>query len=115
MALFEAKYIQNGDSVDYIPATDTPAGTLIVAGTLIGVTKLDIKAGNLGTLATTGVFDVVKGDGVSKAFAFGANVYWHSGTKKVSDETGTGYVLIGKAVSPGVSAVGDPIVRVRIG
>ena len=115
MALFQARFVQSGTAVDFIPATDIPAGTIVVAGDLVGVTKLDIKAGELGALATVGVFDVVKGDGVSLAFDYGKAVYWNAATKKVADATGAGLVLLGKAVQPGGSPADSGTVRVRIG
>ena len=113
MALFEARFVQRGDAVDYIPAVDLPAGTIVVAGDLVGVTRLAIKAGELGALATVGVFDVVKGDGVALAFAFGAPVFWNPTTKKVAAATAAGFVPLGKAVAD--SAADAEIVRVRIG
>jgi predicted RecA/RadA family phage recombinase len=115
MALFEARYVQNGDSIDYVPDVDIAAGTIVVADALIGVTKLDIKADELGALATTGVFDVVKGDGVTTAFDYGAAVYWNATTKRVSDAADDDFVLLGAAVTVGGSAADNDIVRVRIG
>ncbi len=115
MALFEARYVQNGDAVDFVPDADVPAGTIVVAGDLVGVTKLDVKAGELGALATVGVFEVVKGDGVSLAFDYGKAVYWNAATKKVAAAAGAGFVPLGKAVHPGGSPAESDTVRVRLG
>lgn len=70
----KARYIQRGDSIDFVPSTDLNAGEIVHLGNLIGITKIPIKAGTLGTLAVTGVFDVVKPRDL--VFASGNNVYW---------------------------------------
>ena len=45
-----AKFVQNGDTIDYTPVAATPAGTLVKIGDKVGVTKLDIPAGALGAI-----------------------------------------------------------------
>ncbi len=72
----KAKYIQKGDSVDFIPSIDMDAGEIVRLGNLIGITKTPIKAGTLGTLAVSGIFDVLKTAGIS--FTAGGNVFWNS-------------------------------------
>ena len=53
----DARYVQRGDAIDYTPMDDVAAGDIVVlAGKLVGVAKLDIKAGELGALALTGVY-----------------------------------------------------------
>ena len=52
------RYVQKGDAVDYRPTEAVTAGDVIVQGSLIGVARLDIEAGTLGSLAVVGVFDV---------------------------------------------------------
>lgn len=74
----KARYVQKGDAVDVIPAVDLDAGEIVRLGNLIGVTRVPIKAGTLGTLALSGVFDIVKPAGVS--FLQGSNVYWNGQT-----------------------------------
>ena len=56
-----ASYVQRGEYIDVVPENDVKAGDIVVRGRLVGVSKLDIKAGTLGALATTGVYDVAKG------------------------------------------------------
>ncbi len=72
----KAKYIQKGDSVDFIPSADMDAGEIVRLGNLIGITKTPIKAGTLGTLAVSGIFDIHKQSGIS--FSAGSNVFWNS-------------------------------------
>jgi predicted RecA/RadA family phage recombinase len=50
-------FIHDGDTIDYIPAADVAAGDVVVQGELVGIAKQPIKAGHLGALAVTGVFD----------------------------------------------------------
>lgn len=88
----KAKYIQKGDSVDIVPSFDLAAGEVVKLGNLIGVTKLPISKGTLGTIAISGVFDVHKPQGFS--FYTGENVYCNS--KGEVDKEGT---LLGISVS----------------
>ncbi len=44
----QARFIHDGQSIDFFPATDIPAGSVVVIGELVGVAKLDIVAGHLG-------------------------------------------------------------------
>ena len=57
----DAKFIQRGDSIDFRPERDVAAGEVVtLSGKLVGIAKLDIKAGELGSLSLTGVFDMPK-------------------------------------------------------
>ena len=43
----KARYVQRGDAIDYTPMEDVAAGDVVVlSGKLVGVAKLDIKAGD---------------------------------------------------------------------
>ncbi len=100
----QARFIHDGDAVDYIPATDTPAGSVVANSALVGVTKLPIPAGEVGALALRGVYDLKKG---AVAFSLGDLVYWgESGAAK------TGTVFFGVAVQAAAQA--EESVRVRL-
>ena len=73
--MYKAEYYQKGDSIDYTPEANVAAGDVVFLGDLVGVAKLDIKAGELGALALSGVYRVVKGSETAEA---GAPVYWNS-------------------------------------
>lgn len=103
-----ATYIQKGDVIDYTPVAATPAGTVVAFGGGIGVTTADIKAGELGALALTGVFEFPKASG---AIDFGAAVYLTTGGKITASATGN--TAAGYAVA--AAASGDGSIRVRIG
>ena len=49
------RYVQKGEAVDYRPTEAVAAGDVIVQGSLVGVARLDIEAGTLGSLAVVGV------------------------------------------------------------
>ena len=66
----DARYVQRGDAIDHTPAADVAAGDIVIQSKLVGVAKLDIKAGELGALALAGVYEVAKASGT--AFAAGA-------------------------------------------
>ena len=55
-----ARYIQKGESIDYRPETDVRAQTIVPFPGFVGITRLDIRAGELGALAVSGVFESPK-------------------------------------------------------
>lgn len=95
----KARFVQRAESVDFTPNRDIESGEVVRLGNLIGVAKLPIQAGELGTLALSGVFDLPKPVGLS--FPVGSAVYWNSGALSPS-----GGVLLGLAVksAPGESS-----------
>lgn len=75
-------YVQRGDILDYTPETDTPAGTPVKIGDVVGITKLDIKAGQLGAIALTGVYEAPKAEG--EEIAAGAPLAYDPATGTVT-------------------------------
>jgi len=108
-----ANFVQDGNAIDYTPASDVAAGDVVVQGELVGVAKQPIAAGCRGALAVTGVFDFPKSVGVGEAISAGAKVYWDvaDAVAKTDDETGANK-YIGKVV--GAAGDDDTIVRVRL-
>jgi len=104
----EARFIHDGKAIDYTPTVNTPAGTVIVLGDRVGITKFDILADTLGSLAVVGVFDVEKDNTVIPLYS---KVYWNVAAKKAT-LTATGNTLLGLALNATVAA--DTIVRVRL-
>lgn len=109
----KATFIHDGDVIDYTPAADVPAGTVVRNDYWVGVAKQAIPANTQGALAITGVFDFPKSASAGVAFGMGTDVYW-------SDANGIAYpgmldagdVFIGHAVAPAPDA--SPTVRVRL-
>jgi len=100
----KARYFQKGDSIDITPPEDLDAGEIVRLNNLIGVTRRPIKAGELGTIAIEGIFEIEKPNGM--IFHTGANVYWNSGSSSVSSEG----VLLGIAVQEAPAAAGTVLV-----
>jgi len=105
----KARYIQRGDSIDFTPTADVAAGDIVKLGNLVGVAKLDIKAGELGALALCGVYEI----GTSgRAIGVGAAVYVDPATGTVCAEGAAGAVRFGTAVSACTDT--DTLVNVRL-
>jgi predicted RecA/RadA family phage recombinase len=107
--LMLARFIHEGKSIDFFPDTITPAGSVIVLGSLVGVTKLDLPAGQMGAVHVVGVYDIVKSN---VAIPLGSKVYWDT-TAKQAVLTSTGNPLLGVAVA--AAAADETLVRVRLG
>lgn len=103
------RFVQEGDAIDYTPEDDVDAGQIVVLGSLVGITKLPIAAGETGALALKGVFEGDKADGV--AFAAGAPVYFDTGDGNLNG-TSSGNTLAGYAVAD--AAEDDTTVRFRL-
>ena len=103
-----ARYLYEGKSIDLFPSSDIPAGNVIVQGNLVGITKVDLKAGCLGAIAVVGVYDVVKG---AIAVPVGSKIYWDD-TAKHAVLVASGNAPLGVAVAD--AAVDDITVRVRL-
>lgn len=84
----KARYIQRGDSIDYTPTADVAAGDVVRIGSLKGIAKLDIKSGELGALALTGVYEMAVKTG--KAFAAGQIAYYDPTDGTVTPDAPTG-------------------------
>ena len=94
-----AIYKQRGESIDYTPAADVAAGDVVVQNDLVGIAKLDIKAGELGALATCGEFTLPKTAGAGEGIAAGKKVYWNELDKVVTvDENAGANKYAGKSI-----------------
>lgn len=75
-----ANYVKSSETIEYTPVGDTPAGTVVTisgaAGTLIGITKADIKANKAGVVHLVGAYEVDKLS--TDVMVIGQEVYWDS-------------------------------------
>ena len=78
-----ARYVQKGESIDYRPETDIKAGTIVPFAGFVGITRLDIRAGELGALAVSGVFETPKAD---IAIDVGDPIYWDEANEVATKE-----------------------------
>jgi predicted RecA/RadA family phage recombinase len=102
---------QRGEAIDYTPTADVASGDVVVQGELVGVAKLDIKAGNLGALAVTGVFDFPKATGAGSTMAAGVKAYWDEAAKVATEDAASG---ANKYLGKTVAEAGDEAATVRV-
>lgn len=98
-----AIYRKSGDIVDYTPSeAAVDAGEFVIQGNIVGITKHRIEQGELGAIATSGIFDgVAKGSG---ALTLGSVVYLNPSDKKVYNAAASNaYIPIGLALKAAVS------------
>jgi len=111
-----ARFIHDGDAIDYTPTADVAAGDVVVQEDLVGVAKLDIPADTLGALHVTGVFDFPKATGSGQSIPAGVKVYWDDVAKQAfaagGGSSSGGEKLLGKSVL--AAGDSDATVRVRL-
>ena len=113
MAAGPAKFVHEGESIDYTPGADVLTGAVVVQAELVGVAQGPIKANQLGSLAVSGVFDFPKALGAGSAIPAGTNAYWDAAAQNATKNAAAGAnKLIGKAVKTTVDA--DTTVRIRL-
>lgn len=106
----QAQFVHDGKAVDFTPTVDVAVGSIVIQGDLVGITKRDIKAGSLGSIAVEGVFDIPKDPVDAVAYEAGTKVYVDEDSEVVADDVGNTY--LGKVVSD--AATTDSFVRVRL-
>jgi predicted RecA/RadA family phage recombinase len=92
----KATFVQDGDAINYTPETDLASGSVVAIGDLIGITRTEIKANNLGSLAVAGVFDIAKDP--DEVITAGTKVYWKS-DDQIIVTLATGNKLVGKTIA----------------
>ncbi len=106
-----AKFVQKGNSIDYIPASAVEAGEIVTVGGLFGVAERPIASSALGALTIKGVFEVDKVE--SAVVSAGADIYLGSDGKATPTSTSTVQGKLGLAVAAAGS--GAATVDVLIG
>lgn len=83
------------ERIDYTPSSDVQSGDVVVIGGEVGVVTdpQGIKAGKLGSVAVTGIFDLVKD--AATTFNVGAKVFWDTVNKKAVTTSGPNIVYAG--------------------
>ena len=99
---FEAKFIQDGKAIDYIPSAAVSAGAVVKVGPVVGVAKLDIAANERGALALEGVYEVAKSSG---AITLGQYLYWDNTNKRVAASGDFGFGIAVEAATSDATAV----------
>lgn len=83
----QATFISEGCSIEHTPVSAVAAGAVVLVGTVPGIAKRPIAAGELGALHIDGVFAVVKKTG---ALTAGDAIYWDVDGDPVGGEAGSG-------------------------
>lgn len=104
------KYIQAGEFIDYTPGSAVSAGDVVLVTDLPLVAPRDIAAGELGSLATKGVWELPKTTGT--AWTLGQILYWNNGGTLVTTSA-SGNKQIGYAAAAAGSA--DDVGKVLLG
>jgi predicted RecA/RadA family phage recombinase len=105
-----AIYVHEGDTVDHIPSTDLPCGSVVVLGGIVGITTRPIVANALGSLAITGVWDLPSVGVPAPAWA---PAYWLPAAGQVTaDGSAPGAIPLGLLVRN--LAAGDAFARVLL-
>ena len=106
-------YIQEGKSLDYVPAVDVLGGDFVTEGSIVGVVVADTLTGELGAISTEGVFELPKA--TATVFAYGDPVMVPAAASSrnvdVIADAGTG-VSVGVVVQAAGS--GPLVVRVKL-
>lgn len=108
----DARFIQEGNSIDYTPSSAVAAGDVVIQDGLIGVAVKAIAANTPGSIMTVGVFDFTKAasDG---GIAVGADVFWDAVNGVATDDIAAGAnKYLGKCVLAAATAA--VLVRVRL-
>jgi len=83
----QATFVQEGNAIDYTPGSNVASGAVVVQSNVVGMARTPIPANTLGSLAVTGIFDVVK---AAEAINPGAAVYWQANGNPVGGTAGSG-------------------------
>ena len=104
-----AAFLHDGSTVDFVPAADVPAGSIVVFGGTRRRQQILRCRGSNRRIAVRGVFDVVKDP--STNIAVGTRLYWSTVSWHVV-KTASGHPLLGKSILP--AAPGSSYVRVLL-
>lgn len=104
-----ARFVQEGEKIDYTPGSALAAGKIVVLGSVgIGIAQTAIAANTKGSLIVDGVIEHAKASGAVTAFA---KVYYDS-TNDVLTTSASGNTLAGYAVQ--AQASGDATATIKL-
>lgn len=94
-------YVGRGEQLDYVAGSALDEATPVVCEDRIFVTTRKLASGELGSVATEGVFEVTKHAG--EAWAFGQTIYWDAGNSRATTTAST-HLVMGYAAKAALSA-----------
>ena len=104
----QAQFVHDGKAVDFTPTVDVAVGSIVIQGDLVGITKRDIKAGSLSSIAVRG--DRLEPCEQEQRDERRGFPHVDEDGSVVADDVGTTY--LGKVVND--AAATDSFVRVRL-
>lgn len=97
-----ATFVQRGEAVDFTPSRNVAAGDVLMFAGVAGIVKIPVRAGELGALHLSGVYDVAKG---TDSLAAGDKVYWNHLTEQATaDAENHVFLGVASAHAPAASA-----------
>ncbi|WP_413431562.1 DUF2190 family protein [Crateriforma spongiae] len=106
----QAQFVHDGRQVDFTPDVDVSVGSIVIQGDLVGITRRDLPADTLGSIAVEGVFDIPKDPADAETYSAGQKIY--ATTDGIVTEVADGTFYLGKVVSDAEAT--DNFVRVRL-
>ena len=106
----KAVFYQDGKRIDIVQSGDIDSGDIVLIGELIGVQTYPIKKDEKGSVAVSGVFQVVKKS--ADTFTAGQKVYWDN-TLKQATSTASGNTLMGITVAQAGSSDSTVLVKIN--
>ena len=106
----KAVFYQDGERIDIVQSGDIDSGDIVVIGELIGVQTNQIKKDEKGSVAVSGVFQVVKKS--ADTFTAGQKVYWDN-TLKQATSTASGNTLMGLTVAQAGASDSNVLVKIN--
>ena len=106
----KAVFYQDGKRIDIVQSGDIDSGDIVVIGELIGVQTNQIKKDEKGSVAVSGVFQVVKKS--ADTFTAGQKVYWDN-TLQQATSTASGNTLMGLTVAQAGASDSNVLVKIN--
>ena len=69
-------FVSRGDRIKHTPSSALSAGSVVVLAQLVGVTTEDIAAGQTGSLAIEGIFELPRESLILGGIAVGKPIWW---------------------------------------
>ncbi|WP_313194608.1 DUF2190 family protein [Shinella zoogloeoides] len=99
-------FLQPGDALDCVaPSGGVVSGTPVIIGSLIGIASVTAAEGAPFTLQRKGVYRLPKTS--AQAWTQGAKIYWTSGGKATTADSGNTLIGIAAAAAANPSDFGD--------
>lgn len=98
----KATFVQLGNAIDFLPSRDIAAGEILVCNGMAGVVKIPVKAGDIGALHLSGIYDI---DKAAIQINAGDKVFYNAATcLATTASTGNIYLGVASATSPSTLA-----------